>query len=75
MAVPIKPEDDDGNNEYKLKLIDIRKDALDKKVSQMLHRIIEGEFDKAIYDIGYSDSGDPEGICKSDMILSMSTRV
>jgi GTPase len=58
-TVKIEPEKEDGNKEYKLKLIDYQ--AVDNIASQMRYRIGEG-CGEAIYTIGVTDCGGVLGI-------------
>lgn len=63
-----------GNKEYKLHLI-IKKNfdhIINKKASQMLFRIIEGN-GKALYIIGIKDNGDAVGIEYKKLIDSINT--
>lgn len=55
------PESDDGYIEYKLKLINIEPDKLEKLTTQMIWRLHEGKgFTK--YFLGLSDDGTPTGL-------------
>ena len=63
-----------GNKEYKINL-NYKKTKnldkiLDKKASQMLFRIVEGN-GKALYFIGINDNGDARGIDHYDLIESL----
>jgi elongation factor 1-alpha len=67
-----------GNKEYKISL-DLNKikhiskqknKILDKKASQMLFRLIEGN-GKAIYLIGVSDNGEAPGIQTDELLVSL----
>jgi len=61
------PEKDDGNKEYKLLLINTKnKKYYNKKATQMLYRIMEGN-GKAIYLIGIEDNGTAIGITKQEL--------
>jgi len=65
-------EDDEGNVEYKLKLINPPRDRFDCLVTQMKFRLIEGG-GEAFYEIGISDDGSPTGITDDEMELSLDT--
>jgi GTPase len=57
----ISPEKDDGNIEYKTKLLDSSEERIQRLASQMRYRTEEG-FGESIYVIGVSDSGDLIGL-------------
>ena len=57
----IHPENDEGNVEYKTKLVDKPKERIDEIASQMRYRCDEG-FGEAIYVIGVTDSGNLIGV-------------
>lgn len=63
-------EDDEGNREYKWKIIVEDEKFRDKKVtklaSQMLFRLYEGN-GKAVYILGITDDGDALGISEKDL--------
>ena len=62
-----------GNKEYKINLNYYSKNIsniLQKKASQMLFRLIEGD-GKAIYLIGVEDNGTAIGISITDLIISL----
>lgn len=67
------PEKDDGNKEYKrcLKInnpsIKAKSNYLDKKATQMLYRLNEGD-GKAVYLVGVDDNGIARGISKEELI-------
>lgn len=63
----IPPENDDGNNEYKLKLVDTPTERLDQLATQMRFRVDEG-FGEAIYTIGVTDDGRVLGLSESEYI-------
>jgi GTPase len=64
---PYMEEDDDGDTEYKLKLISPSDDRLDHLATQMTYRIKEGLGD-AYYRIGVEDNGKPTGLEKEEML-------
>ncbi len=66
---PIIEEDDYGNTEYKLKLIDSSPERLQQLTTQMKFRIQEG-LGEAFYKIGYQDNGIPLGLNQSDLSQS-----
>jgi len=59
-----------GNKEYKIKLNYCNKIGLQKKASQMLFRLIEGD-GKAIYLLGVEDNGIARGININELINSL----
>jgi elongation factor 1-alpha len=69
---PIIEEDDFGNTEYKLKLIDSSPERLQQLTTQMKFRIQEG-LGEAFYKIGYQDNGTPLGLIESDLSKSFSS--
>ena len=71
-AERISPEDDYGNVEYKLKLVDSSSERLQHLTTQMKFRLEEGK-GEAYYRIGYEDNGHPLGLMKDDFLLSLST--
>ena len=61
------PEKCDGNKEYKRLLYNMnRKNYYNKKATQMLYRIMEGN-GKAVYLIGIDDDGDAIGITMNEI--------
>jgi GTPase len=61
----MKRESDDGNIEYKIKLIDKNNERLEKLATQMRYRVDEGN-GEAIYCIGVADCGDFEGLTEKE---------
>jgi len=59
-----------GNKEYKIKLNYYNKIGLQKKASQMLFRLIEGD-GKAIYLLGVEDNGIARGININELLISL----
>lgn len=57
---------DSGNTEYKLKLIGITEDKLEKRITQMKFRLREGN-GECHYCIGVEDCGNPLGITEDEM--------
>jgi len=55
------PEKDDGNIEYKWKLINLTDIRIEHLITQMRYRIAEGS-GEALYEIGVSDDGFPKGV-------------
>jgi len=66
------PEDNEGNVEYKLKLIDPTATRFEHLVSQMKFRLQEGQ-GEAIYEIGIEDNGYPKGLTDDDLESSIKT--
>jgi hypothetical protein len=65
-------EDDYGNIEYKLKLVNPTSDRVAHLTTQMKFRLQEGH-GEAKYEIGVEDDGTPTGLCKEDMFYSLNT--
>jgi len=63
---------DYGNTEYKLKLINVDKIKLQKRITQMKFRLHEGN-GECHYLIGVEDNGNPIGINESEMKESIET--
>jgi GTPase len=55
------PEKDDGNIEYKWKLVNLTDNRIEKLTTQMRYRIAEGS-GEALYEIGVADDGFPKGV-------------
>jgi GTPase len=66
----IEPEKDDGNKEYKLKLVENTQHRIDQWTSQMRFRMDEGG-GECIYNLGVSDSGGLIGITEEEYKTSM----
>lgn len=70
-ARKIRAENDEGNIEYKWKLCDFKyPKRIIKYTTQMRFRLYEGD-GTAIYNLGYSDDGDPAGILYDEMLESL----
>lgn len=63
---PQKPEKFYGNREYKRNLLNTNNIIIQKRASQMLFRIIEGN-GKALYLIGLDDNGDIVGLNRNEL--------
>jgi len=68
----LEQEDDEGNIEYKLKLVDPTPERFDRLVSQMKFRIDEGQ-GEALYEIGVADDGTPYGLDEAQLDASLAT--
>ncbi|KAJ3043367.1 GTP binding protein, partial [Rhizophlyctis rosea] len=68
----LPPEVEEGNVEYKLKLIDPPPERFDHLVTQMKWRLAEG-YGEAMYEIGVSDRGDLVGLLPADLEASIAT--
>ncbi|KAG1659851.1 GTP-binding protein 2 [Nymphon striatum] len=68
----LPPEVEEGNVEYKLKLITPSCSRFEHLVTQMKWRLIEGH-GEAIYEIGVEDNGLLAGLNSEDMELSLTT--
>lgn len=60
----MEPEDDEGNQEYKYKLVGLSDEDRENRITQMNFRLDEGN-GEAIYEIGITDDGCPLGIKKA----------
>ena len=72
-ARKIKEENDQGYIEYKWKLCDFQINhnlRMDRLTTQLKFRLYEGN-GKAIYNLGYSDNGEPTGIIYESMLTSL----
>lgn len=67
-------EVEEGNHEYKLKLIDPEPKRFDELVTQLKWRLSEG-LGEAIYEIGVSDSGELLGLSEDEIEQSFGTLV
>jgi GTPase len=65
-----EPESDDGNVEYKYKLVNLDEKTIIKRTTQMKFRIIEG-CGEAFYYIGIMDDGTPLGLTESEYAESV----
>eukprot|EP00164_Ancoracysta_twista_P003930 GFYU01005268.1.p1 GENE.GFYU01005268.1~~GFYU01005268.1.p1 ORF type:complete len:608 (+),score=145.32 GFYU01005268.1:107-1930(+) len=65
-------EIEEGNIEYKLKLVDPSPERFEHLVSQMKWRLQEGQ-GEAIYELGVEDNGLPTGITADEMKASIAT--
>lgn len=65
-------EDDDGNIEYKWKLVNVSADRFKHLVTQMSYRLSEGQ-GEAIYELGIKDNGFPEGLDEDEFNESVDT--
>jgi hypothetical protein len=63
-------ENDYGNREYKLKLCDIDQERIEELVTQMKFRLEEGG-GECFYQIGVEDNGNPLGVTKDELELSV----
>ena len=68
----LPPENDEGNQEYKWKLINPSPDRFQHLVTQLLFRLNEGGHE-AIYDLGVEDNGNPKGLSHIDLKSSLKT--
>jgi ABC-type glutathione transport system ATPase component len=72
VAKAIVEEDDDGNVEYKLKLVDTSRERIQQLTSQMKFRIKEGN-GEAFYKIGFEDNGNPLGLGQAELKQSLNS--
>ncbi|MCG3252821.1 MAG: hypothetical protein KAX09_03165, partial [Candidatus Heimdallarchaeota archaeon] len=71
-AEKLDKESEEGNIEYKLKLIDPTATRFEHLVTQMKFRLQEG-LGEAIYEIGVEDNGYPKGLSDKELKLSIET--
>ena len=69
-ANSLKKERDDGNIEYKWKLLNIKRTKLIRLITQMNYRLNECN-GKSMYTIGFLDDGTAIGITKSELSLTL----
>lgn len=72
VARTIAEEDDDGNTEYKLKLVDTTRERIQQLTTQMKFRIKEGQ-GEAFYKVGFEDNGNPLGLAPDDLRQSLNS--
>lgn len=72
MRIVLTIQVEEGNVEYKLKLLNPTSSRLEHLVTQMKWRLKEGQ-GEAIYQIGVADSGVLTGLSVQDMESSLST--
>ncbi len=65
-------EDDEGNVEYKWKLVRPTEERLQQLITQLHFRLGEGG-NEAIYEIGVEDDGTPRGLSDDDLDCSLQT--
>ena len=70
ISFTMEKEKEDGNIEYKLKILCKDKKRKEELISQMAYRLNEGG-GECIYILGISDHGEPLGISKEDYNLSI----
>jgi len=68
----LPPEVEEGNIEYKLKLVNPNPSRLEHLVTQMKWRLREGQ-GEAVYEIGVCDNGKLAGLCRDEMDASIET--
>jgi len=68
----LPPEVEEGNIEYKLKLVNPNPSRLEHLVTQMKWRLREGQ-GEAVYEIGVCDNGKLAGLCRYEMDASIET--
>lgn len=68
----LPPEVEEGNIEYKLKLVNPNPSRLEHLVTQMKWRLREGQ-GEAVYEIGVCDNGKLAGLCRGEMDASIDT--
>lgn len=68
----LPPEVEEGNIEYKLKLVNPSESRMEHLVTQMKWRLQEGQ-GEAIYEIGVEDNGNLTGLTEAEMKASLET--
>lgn len=68
----LPPEVEEGNIEYKLKLVNPSESRMEHLVTQMKWRLQEGQ-GEAIYEIGVEDNGNLTGLTEAEMKASLDT--
>lgn len=63
--IGMQPEEDDGNVEYKLKLLDTSESRIEKLASQMRYRCNEGS-GECFYNLGVEDDGTMTGLTAAE---------
>ncbi|CAF3917563.1 unnamed protein product [Rotaria sordida] len=69
----LAPEIEQGNIEYKLKLVDPSPERLEHLITQMHWRLEEGQ-GEAFYEIGVEDCGTLKGVNTEELEASLATR-
>mmetsp|Transcript_22549 Transcript_22549/g.58345 ORF Transcript_22549/g.58345 Transcript_22549/m.58345 type:complete len:929 (+) Transcript_22549:384-3170(+) len=78
-AEQLAQEVEEGNTEYKLKLVSVPADRIRHLATQMDWRLKEGKgsgadgADEALYQIGFQDNGFPQGLSDKDLDQSLRT--
>lgn len=72
LSSDLPPEEEQGNVEYKLKLLNPSSSRFEHLVTQMKWRLREGR-GEAIYEIGVSDNGLLLGLSENDLTSSLNT--
>lgn len=72
MPESLPPEVEEGNVEYKLKLVNPSPSRLEHLVTQMKWRLKEGD-GEAIYEIGVEDNGMFVGLTREELDFSLNT--
>jgi GTPase len=70
--VSLGQEVEEGNVEYKLKLVDPTPERFQHLVSQLKWRLAEGQ-GEALYEIGVEDNGFPKGLSEEELAKSKAT--
>lgn len=78
VATPLPQEVEEGNVEYKLKLVGVTPARLQHLITQMNWRLNEGSRGsdgrgEAIYQLGFEDNGHPLGLSDQDLRFSIQT--
>ncbi|EJD35441.1 hypothetical protein AURDEDRAFT_93093 [Auricularia subglabra TFB-10046 SS5] len=68
----LSPEIEEGNVEYKLKLIDPTPERFARLVTQLKWRLLEGG-GQAYYELGVADSGQLVGLCRTELEATLET--
>lgn len=70
--IQLSKEVEEGNVEYKLKLVDPTPERLEHLTSQLKWRLAEGQ-GEALYELGVEDNGFPKGLSADELAKSLAT--
>merc|ERR1712129_304699 len=65
-------ECDDGEIEFKLKIVSPSLERIQRRISQMVYRLNEGN-GRCVYEIGVEDDGNPKGLSDRELIETLKT--
>ena len=73
LARALEPERDDGNREYKRRLVDVAPERFEELVTQLHWRCLAEGAGEALYDLGVDDDGTVFGLSECEMEESVAT--